>query len=861
MKKTVWLILAMLFVLVMSGCPTTNDLGGEQQGTGKYAKEFRGEWIRMDTGDRWYISGNSITVNGGDSPHNVTLKKSSENVTLATVGNKEYTLFAARIANASFKARVVVLDDKARSVTGRAASGDIKVDPRNPKDPDWKPGPIEPDPVTGEITVPDVIPGDIIEMTPHSSEWGDIKVELTPGFGDDQNLGVIPLTLGDNFKVSLLDDYSNLDLYADGSVLECGFVLENIGKTNCGDGGWELSWDDNDFSRANGYGVVKGDFANIAPGGKKYLSVDLRSNPIDTERKSKEIKISIWNYDTVSKKVRDWEDTVSINFYSAPVPFRLRSEKQVQGVIKAKNGKSYYFKTERQGEAGDFTTTVNVPWSLDEYTIAFLGASIESGSATKYSFAVDDQPPADWGSLRPIDFLRKYKPANEYEDTAPVLDLTSGEKSFMGYLAGDSIDYYKVKLDREMPVSAKIIDLEDWAFEDQPGVSVDGKANPGETLNFDFKLKNVSLQNRTVYISSLTADSSYVQDNYGGRSITLQPGYYGSTGSGKTSLVSSEVPLFDSNNTSYYRQIKLASNCPEGPLQLTLKFSDNTGIQYEKKITIQVYLPENLSAPTNLRAEYPSENSVRLSWDKVTGAQGYHVYVDDVLQPALSGDTTQYDRSGLDANTSYSFKVCAVKNGIEQGFSSLSIRASGSVLVFNRRNEFYRDDFYNGNWDVMRAFYTSIYVVGGANYRFLTEGVTISIKYEDTPANEDPLFWTASSSQPSSKIWEVPRSGWVRIKFSEIYTDVFSLSVIHPEKAVNAFSINGTVGAVGIDEFDKTITILVQADTDLTNVTPVISPASGWTCDTSGAKNFTNPVEYIFSKGNIRQAYTVKVNK
>jgi len=860
MKRIGLLALTIIFALAAGGCFLfdANDSENSQR-PGKYAKEFRGEWIRMDTGERWYISGNSIKVNGEEKSPNVTLKKPSENVTVATEGNSKYTLFAARVANASFNAQIVLLDDIPRSAIGSRTVGDERVIVRNPKQPDLPELVLQPDPNTGGIIVSNQIPGDQIEIVPISSAWGDIKIELTPDFGENQDMGAIPLTYGDNFKVSLVQDPEIVDYYADGVPHEYVFELENIGTTNCGDSGFELSWDSNDFYRSGGYGDVKATFANIKPGDKKQLKVTLGSNPIDTEVKNKKIKVGIWNYDSKSKKTRRWEDTVSITYHSAPVPFRLRSMKQVQGVIKAKNGKSYYFKTEKQGEAGDFTAAVEVPWSLDEYTVAFLGASVETGSATHYSFAVDDQPPSDW-SMRPIDFLRKYKPANESENTAPVVDLTQGENSFIGYLAGDSVDYYKVRMNREMPESARIIDLEDWAFKDE-GVYVDGKANPGEDLYFDFKFKNVSTQNRTIYINSLTSDSPYVKDNYGGRSLVLQPGYYGATASGITSAVSSDVALLNnSDNTWYYRHIKLASNCPEGPLQLTLKLGDNMNLQYERKITIQVYLSDILAAPTNLKAEYPSEGSVRFIWDKVTGAEGYHVYFDDVLVN-LDSNTTQYERSGLELGMTYSFNVCAISGGKEHGVSSLNIKGPG-LLVFNKRYVFFKDDIDTSGEITDRAPIFKFYVASGASYTTyaLQNDVYFGIWYEGNNRDEADAYISVNVNYESSKsyTWVSGRTGWAYIKLLDSGYK-FSFMITHPEPAVSAFSVNGISGV--INETSKTITVNVPADTDLSNVTPVVTAASNWTCNTGGAKNLNTPAEFIFSRENDKQAYLVTVMK
>jgi uncharacterized repeat protein (TIGR02543 family) len=450
MKKTVSLILAVIFVLAVGGCPTDDGLGGGQQGTGNYAKEFRGEWIRMDTGDRWYIDGSSISVNGAASTLNVRFEKTSENVIDAYgEDNKRYTLFGARTANASFNAQVVLLDDASRSATGSRTVGDERVTVRNLKQPDL-PIVVQPN-NTGEIVVLGQIPGDTLEIVPNSSEWKDVKVGITPGFGKEQNLGVIPLTNGDNFKVSLkmgneADDIT--ELYADLVPRDYIFELENIGKTNSGETTFELSWNESDFVYLSG--TTKQEFSNIASGEKKQLTLRLASKTIDAEKMNKEVKIKIKNYDSKSHHVRTWDDTVSINFYKVPTTLWFSSEKQVQGVIKAKSGKSYYFRTVRpEWSTGNFTTSVNVPWSNYEYIVTFLGATIEAESATKYAFAETNQPYANWDSYDPYIFLSTYKPYNEVEDTAPVVE--TGKGSFMGYLAGESIDYYKVRLRNSSP--------------------------------------------------------------------------------------------------------------------------------------------------------------------------------------------------------------------------------------------------------------------------------------------------------------------------------------------------------------------------------------------------------------------------
>ncbi len=459
------LIFSAVLILLFSGCPVepsqgNNDQpGGDPVTPGKYNAEFRGEWIRIDNGDRWYISGNTITVNGNNSTLSVTLKRTSDNVASATDGTNEYTLFAARTANASFNAQVVLLDEIGGAITQRSARDIIGNTGRkppikviNPKQPDLPPIEVTPNEDTGEFEVEGVIPGDAIEIIPDDTEWEDTTVSLTPGFGENQNMGAIPLTHGDNFKVSIVPLWRSptegmTDIYADEIPRQYVLQIENIGTRNSGDVGiTSVTWDDIDFSLSEG-NVNNLTYSNIPPGERQELFFSLISKSIETEQKNKELKIKLWSYNSVLKQVNDWEDTVSINYYNTAIPFRFRSRKQVQGVVKAKQGKSYYFKTEQAGIANYYSAEVRVPWSTEEYTVAFLGATIESGAATEYSFGVNAFPSTDWTSVSARDFLFEYKPRNESEETAPIIDLTEeGNQTFMGYLAGDSIDYYKVKL-------------------------------------------------------------------------------------------------------------------------------------------------------------------------------------------------------------------------------------------------------------------------------------------------------------------------------------------------------------------------------------------------------------------------------
>jgi uncharacterized repeat protein (TIGR02543 family) len=85
-----------------------------------------------------------------------------------------------------------------------------------------------------------------------------------------------------------------------------------------------------------------------------------------------------------------------------------------------------------------------MPWLSAPYAIAFLGASVETQTETKYSLAIDDEPSADWDSLWGEDMFR-YEAVNKSVNTAPTLEL-AGDKSFMYYLYTATIQYYRINL-------------------------------------------------------------------------------------------------------------------------------------------------------------------------------------------------------------------------------------------------------------------------------------------------------------------------------------------------------------------------------------------------------------------------------
>ena len=602
MKKKMLGIYCVIVLLFVS-CPSSHSPGGKPDDNpviAKYAKEFLGEWIRMDTGERWYISENSIKVNGAAFSKTVTLTRSSAQVlTVKESGKADYFLFASRIANGSFNAKVVLIDEgtiSPNSSMSRAAipkGGFIVMPPNNP----GLQQPVYPNPITGEIVVPDIIPGDPVEIIPLDPDWKDINVGITPW--DGQDMGIIPLAKGVNLKttIRMANPSANIAmLYADGVAHDFIIEVENIGTTNTTGASYELIMQDseNDIDFYRDFilrsGSTDGLLDTIRPGEKRQLSFSLGSRPITEGRRDKKIGIRITSWDTQVLKTKVWDDTISINYYKTRVPFRFRSEKPVQGVIKAPGGTTYYFKTE--GQDGNYSYSIDVPWSSEDYVIAFLGASVDSGSETRYSLAIDDQPPSNWASLVGANLFMN-EPANDGENTAPVLDLETNRK-FMGYLHDGDIDFYRVKLGSEPP-ELKIVDMEEWAIGETYTNYLDGNANPGDTVNLDFMFKNYSGESRTLTMTGLAADSAYASYfqlvNLPSSQLYLPPNHYGSLTDYNTNTASNWVQMLNNNYLYQAFQFSLSPDSPPGAITLTLSFQDNAGIGYVKTISFDVVEP------------------------------------------------------------------------------------------------------------------------------------------------------------------------------------------------------------------------------------------------------------------------------
>ena len=122
MKKKLTFLFFMVTILltallIISGCNLSGNGDGDGgDSTANYSKEYWGEWIRMDTGENWYISNNSIQIDDSIKS-GVSIRKQSSKVIEVTEDGRKYYLFASRVNNARFNGSIAnILPEYGRGI-------------------------------------------------------------------------------------------------------------------------------------------------------------------------------------------------------------------------------------------------------------------------------------------------------------------------------------------------------------------------------------------------------------------------------------------------------------------------------------------------------------------------------------------------------------------------------------------------------------------------------------------------------------------------------------------------------------------------------------------------------------------------
>jgi hypothetical protein len=405
--------LCVLTALALIGCGDGGGDGGNTNGNGTYAKELWGEWLRMDTGDKWYISNNALKVNGADAPTSAVLTKQSDRVIEVTDGGRKYYLYASRTATASFTG--VIVGDAAGSARAIGGGlGGVRVAIENLVN---KANELTTNTDTdGKFTADGVILGDAYKLTP---EGGTSVTVIPTSNGDD--IGVIAITSGVNFKTSLTPAQSSADmteLYIN-EVYQFDLEFENTGDEDCPAPVYAITAPSGVTITGNRQDIL----GTIEPGVKKSVPIGVRCYTVAGDYEYKKINVTI--RDGTGKT---WEDSVSLRFYKETLDFNIKAERPVSGIVIAPDAKTYSFTDVTDG-------VVSAPRrTAGDYLVVFSGATIET--ETRYSLGVGLEADGYFGGFFETS---QYEP-NNTEGSAVAL----GTQKIMAYLYKNDIDYYRV---------------------------------------------------------------------------------------------------------------------------------------------------------------------------------------------------------------------------------------------------------------------------------------------------------------------------------------------------------------------------------------------------------------------------------
>jgi len=447
MKTTgIFLGYACLFIMILfAACSAPTGALNEVY---LYPKELWGEWIRMDTGNTWYIASNYITTS--DSKDNITIQKQSGNVikvTKTTSANTSiFYLYASRILNGSFSGSVAGMDNvrsiiNSRAAVGGSGLGGINVTISNRKDKANEVKATTDD--NGNFTAEGVIPGDSYEIIGNG-----FSIPVYPN-NSGEDVGTVTVTDGANLITSIRPQatyttsseyYDMMRLYP-GTDYKLKIVVENVGTGDCRAALYELKLPENlvivstnESSTAIPIDNTRGTLSTIEPGKSGEIYITVRCNGITDEYEHLNIGI-----ETKDRSGKTWHDSVSLKFNEEKVNFRVFANKQVRGIVIVPNVKAYYFTTSYSNvtNIGNIhNATVQVPKYSDDYLIVFSGATANTESI--FSLAVDGVPNSDFSAI--YDFWDKFVTNTSEENVADI----DAEETITAYLEKNEILYFRV---------------------------------------------------------------------------------------------------------------------------------------------------------------------------------------------------------------------------------------------------------------------------------------------------------------------------------------------------------------------------------------------------------------------------------
>ena len=607
MKKIFYKLFIILTVFVLFSCGNLfKGADSEDENNGENGKshtaitipsEYWGTWIQMDTGDEYYIDNEKIYKKYYNYNSEVQVGTNGYTLESPEVLRKDTTVFFRKGGrkrsfkvtasgfssgtNRSISLRAV--GTGAQGISGRRDNEENAGDTETASSTDGETiefeGGVADDPQT--VTVTD------------GEHTGTATVD--PQY-EGANLGAIPFVEPGKYAFKTTYKATNADepgfIYGNNlGLYDITFNITNIGYTTCETSIYSFSWEDTNLKAIDF--EKEGNFASIAPDASKQVKGKFSYGYFDEEYKDVTIKITI----TDSSEDRNtWVDYVTLRFYRGFINFKVNarnfstySSAKLKGFLIYPDGRS-----ERFTVSPDYTATISVPWSNNDYYFVFSGADHDTEMC--YSFAADDYAsPADLSGIWSIDEINAYEKNNKIQEATSVADFNAPIKA---YLKNGDIDYYKFNISNLKCSKGQLeflgelhSDITDISSEKNNG---DGTINPGEIIWMDIAIQNTSGIEFSNVSGELQCDSQYITI------IEGNPVDYGTIAAGKAKT--NYIAKFYSGSgysiiskDDYYLskvhpfQFSVSNSCPTGTqIPLKIKMSEQSGNFWTNSFMISV---------------------------------------------------------------------------------------------------------------------------------------------------------------------------------------------------------------------------------------------------------------------------------
>ncbi len=628
------LIYILLSILILvEGCKLFNEgndepnNGNKSSSENSISSEYWGTWIRMDTGDEYYIDSSSIkkkakysyysdsevsrNTNGYSFDGENILKNG--NIIYFRKGGK-FRDFSVKVAGFSdIQARA--LDIGKNGIPGRRRNKENNNDTETVISS-----------TDGTLNFTDAVAGDTHEITVADTT----KVEITPNY-NGEDLGTIPIvedgTYGFKTTYSIDGDEQNFCYGNYYKTYNLKLNINNIGSKICSTSVYSISYSDSQLNIIKG--DLTGNFSSIESGKSKEVSLSVRYGKLEEEFVDVPIRISI----TDSVYNRTWEDSVTIRFYKGAVNLKVNSRNfdanssaKLNGFLIYPDGRSKRFSVSQNSDS-----VVLVPWSKYDYKLAFSGATLENEMA--YSFGFSDKTNlADLTGTWNIAEINAYESNDSISTAYRVTDLSKPVKAYLKY--GD-IDFYIINC-KGVDVSFKPVSIVNFSVKEYENGNNDDIVTAGESLYLDVKMKNSTNSTLSGISLNLSTSSSYVnlvRNSY--KLDEMKAGYYYSL-TDYASNESSCYLMYSSYYSSRAFKFSVSNTCPVGTeLPFTVTFTDSSGYTWTDSFSVKV---NSTQAKINLvsNTKYAIKDSENVNNNYVT--PGKTVFLD--IKANNSGKST-----------------------------------------------------------------------------------------------------------------------------------------------------------------------------------------------------------------------------